>query len=82
MDDFFSSASLFWSDSGKAGTGEKRTSQMRDLEKLLMSSPFLSEGEKAKMAKVIPLFSDAVLADMQETLIRQNLRFLQKKSAK
>ncbi len=55
---------------------------MRDLEKLLMSSPFLSEGEKAKMAKVIPLFSDAVLADMQETLIRQNLRFLQKKSAK
>jgi hypothetical protein len=32
------------------------------------------------MRKVIPLFADEVLSGLKETVIRQNLRYLQKKS--
>jgi len=81
MADLFSVASLFWVSDKNVPADPQRAEKRQELEKMLMNSPFLSQGEKEKMAKVIPLFSDEVIGDLKETLIRQNLRFLQKKSS-
>jgi len=57
-----------------------RLQLIKGLETILHNSPFLTPGEKEKMAMVIPAFSNAMIQDLQQTLIRQNLRFLQSKS--
>lgn len=79
MRDLFSSSAIFLK-SANQSAGVKRKKSMRDLEKMLMNSPFLSKGEKEKMAKVIPFFGDAILDELKETLIRQNLRYIKNKS--
>lgn len=60
----------------------RRLKLIAELEKILFQSPFLSPGEKTKMARVIPYFSNDIIKDLQKTLIRQNLRFLQQKTRK
>lgn len=79
MADLFSTAQVFLKE--QAQTPE-RMLLIRELKTILQKSEFLSDGEKQKMEKVIPLFSNAVLVDLQQTLIRQNLRFLQRKMAR
>jgi hypothetical protein len=74
MADLFSSATVFLK-SADSSQNPERKKGMQDLEKILMDSPFLSKGEKERMARVIPFFSDAVLSDLKETMIRQNLRY-------
>jgi hypothetical protein len=78
MADLFSSAAVFLGATDTALSPERKR-HVRELEKMLMRSPFLSKGEKEKMAKVIPFFSDAILVDLKETMIRQNLRYINNK---
>lgn len=59
----------------------QRQGLINELEQLLAKSPFLLESEKANMRKVIPIFNDTMIKDLKQTLIRQNLRYLQKKMA-
>jgi hypothetical protein len=80
MNDLFSAADFFIP-AAQARANPRRLKLMEELNVLLDHSPFLSEGEKQKMAKVIPLFSDDVIKDLTQTLIRQNLRYLQDKTA-
>jgi hypothetical protein len=58
----------------------KRLQGIRELETVLKNSPFLSSGEKEKMKKVIPLFPTSIVEDLKQSLIRQNLRYLNKKT--
>ncbi len=79
MMDLFSQAQLFLPpQSGQDDT--ERQKLIRELETLLNNSPFLTKGEKGKMAAVIPNFTNAIIQDLQQTLIRQNLRYLQSKT--
>jgi hypothetical protein len=78
MDDLFTSATVFLP-VGHIQNSAKRSALLKELEMLLKESPFLTKGEKIKMAKVIPLFTDEILVDLKQTLLRQNLRFLQKR---
>lgn len=78
MKDLFSSAALFY----PTITGQNdpdRKMLIKELETLLNNSKFLSEGEKTKMRKVIPIFSDDIIEDLKQSLVRQNLRYLQQK---
>jgi hypothetical protein len=70
----------------KTQTGQQKQQQtpermllIRELRSLLTNSQFLTDGERKKMENVIPLFSDEVIKELQKTLIRQNLRYLQRK---
>lgn len=58
----------------------KRLQGVRELETVLENSTFLSTGEKEKMKKVIPLFTTSIIDDLKQSLIRQNLRYLNKKT--
>ena len=78
MADLFSSAAIFLKPADSSPNPERKKN-MQDLEKILMDSPFLSRVEREKMAKVIPFFSDTILADLKETMIRQNLRYVKNK---
>jgi hypothetical protein len=78
MADLFSTAQLFLSTQEKT---PERMLLIQELKTLLKNSEFISEGEKKRMEQVIPLFTDAVIKDLQKTLIRQNLRHLQRKMA-
>jgi hypothetical protein len=78
MDDLFTSAAVFLP-VGQIQNSAKRSALLKELGMLLNESPFLTKGEKIKMAKVIPLFTDEILIDLKQTLLRQNLRFLQKR---
>jgi hypothetical protein len=60
----------------------ERIKLINGLKTLLNSCPFLTPGEKEKMGMVIPAFNNAMIQDLQQTLIRQNLRYLQSKSQK
>jgi hypothetical protein len=78
MKDLFSSAALFFPT--VAGQSDpNRNMLVKELETLLDNSKFLSKGEKEKMRKVIPIFSDDIIEDLKQSLVRQNLRFLQNK---
>ncbi len=57
----------------------KRIKSIDELMRLLMRSPFLSKGEKEKMAKVIPFFTNDIIEDLKQTLMRHNLRALKTK---
>lgn len=81
MNDLFSSAVAFLPALDRNSTPE-RAALVEELETLLKNSAFLSDGEKIQMAKVIPLFTDPIIKDLKETLIRENLRYLQKKLTK
>lgn len=59
-----------------------RLQMIKGLETILNNSPFLTNGEKENMAKVIPAFNNAMIQELQQTLIRQNLRYLQSRSQK
>ena len=78
MDDLFSSATLFLPAIDPGATPERKA-LIEELETLLKNSAFLGEGEKLQMKKVIPLFTDPIIKDLKETLIRENLRYLQNK---
>ncbi|MBP7057806.1 hypothetical protein KBB06_00530 [Candidatus Gracilibacteria bacterium] len=80
MPDLFSQAQLFLT----PVTGQndpERQKIVKDLETLLQNSPFYTPGEKQKMAAVIPSFTNAIILDLQQTLIRQNLRYLQSRTS-
>ena len=77
--DLFSTAQLFLPKQADQNDPE-RQKIIKELETILNSSPYLTDGEKLNMAKVIPDFSNPIIQDMQQTLIRQNLRFLQSRS--
>jgi hypothetical protein len=81
MDDLFSAAALFLP-AIDVNSSTTRAQLIQDLEKLLHNSPFLSDTQKEKMAKVIPIFTDEIIQDLKQTLIRQNLRYLQDKMIK
>lgn len=76
-DDLFSTAACFLP-SIKTRLNSKRLRLIKELEHLLASSPFLTKGEKEKMRKVIPMFTDQIIQNLKNTLIRQNLRTLHK----
>ena len=82
MPDLFAAAIPNLAASKKTTADPKRANLMRELELLLSKSTFLSAGEKKKMAAVIPFFSSEIIADLMQTLIRQNLRQLNKKITK
>jgi len=74
----FSTAAMFYS---PVVTGDSSTREqlIKELETILTNSGFLSEGEKSKMRNVIPMFSESIIEDLKQSLIRQNLRYLQRK---
>lgn len=78
MKDLFSTAAMFYAPVD-IGDPAKREQLIKELETILNNSVFLSDGEKEKMKKVIPMFSESVIEDLKQSLIRQNLRFLQRK---
>lgn len=78
MPDLFSQAALFYPKIAD-NASPQRAELIQELEKILNSSAFLREEDKAKMRKVIPIFSDSVIEDLKQSLIRQNLRYLQGK---
>ena len=78
MQDLFSSAKLYYSPVSNQQT-QDREQLVKELETILDNSGFLSSGEKEKMKKVIPLFGESIIRDLKQTLIRQNLRHLQRK---
>lgn len=78
MKDLFSSAVMFYSPAEDTNS-ENRKKAVKELEIVLNNSGFLSDGEKEKMKKVIPLFSESIIEDLKQSLIRQNLRHLQRK---
>ena len=80
MPNLFDNAALFFP-AINTSTNPKRAKLIEELEKLLDTSAFLMEGEKANMRKEIPIFNDEILLDLKESLIRENLRSLQKKLA-
>jgi hypothetical protein len=80
MVDLFSTAQVFLPKKDDKNDPE-RMLLIRELKSMLHNSQFLSQGEKDKMEKVIPFFSNSVINDLQQTLVRQNLRYLQKKMA-
>lgn len=80
MPDLFSQAQLFLTPVAGQNDPERRKI-VKDLETLLQNSPFYTPGEKQKMADVIPSFTNAIILDLQQTLIRQNLRYLQAKTS-
>ncbi|MDD3066495.1 MAG: hypothetical protein PHO48_01540 [Candidatus Gracilibacteria bacterium] len=82
MPDLFAAALSNLAASKKSAADPSRAKLMRELELLLGKSTFLSAGEKKKMAAVIPFFSSEIIADLIQTLIRQNLRQLNKKVTK
>ena len=81
MPDLFANAQLLLPIQPNQNDPE-RISLINGLKTLLGNSPFLLPGEKDKMAMVIPAFTNAMIQDLQQTLIRQNLRYLQAKSQK
>ncbi len=78
MQDLFSTVAMFYSPV-QNGNDASRQQLVKELETILNNSGFLSDGEKEKMRKVIPVFSDSIIADLKQSLIRQNLRHLQRK---
>ncbi len=78
MQDLFSTAAMFYAPV-QSGDPAKRGILVKELETILNNSGFLSDGEKEKMKKVIPMFSESVIEDLKQSLIRQNLRYLQRK---
>ena len=80
MQDLFSTAAAFFPQVTGQNDPNRRL-LVKELETILEKSRFLSKQEKAKMKKVIPIFSNDVIADLKQSLIRQNLRFLKNKMA-
>lgn len=78
MQDIFSTAAMFYAPV-QSGDPAKREQLIKELETILNNSGFLSDGEKEKMKKVIPMFSESIIEDLKQSLIRQNLRYLQRK---
>ena len=78
MKDLFSTAALFFPPIADQGNPNRKM-LVKEIETLLENSKFLSKGEKEKMRKVIPIFSNDVIEDLKQSLVRQNLRFLQNK---
>lgn len=78
MQDIFSTAAMFYSPVA-SGDSTAREQLVKELETILNNSGFITKGEKEKMKKVIPLFSDSIIQDLKQSLIRQNLRYLQRK---
>lgn len=78
MKDLFSSAALFFNPVNNQ-KDPKRQALVEELTTILENSKFLTDGEKEKMKKVIPIFSSSIIADLKQSLIRQNLRYLQRK---
>lgn len=78
MKDLFSTAAMFYSPVESADPAS-REQLVKELETILNNSGFLSEGEKNKMKNVIPMFSESIIEDLKQSLIRQNLRHLQRK---
>jgi hypothetical protein len=81
MADLFATAQFFLPIQNNQNDPE-RIALINNLKTLLNSCPFLTIGEKGKMEMVIPAFTNAMIGDLQQTLIRQNLRYLQSKSQK
>jgi hypothetical protein len=79
MTDLFSGNIPFFAQ-GEVLNDPDRLKAIQGLETVLMNSTFLSAGEKEKMKKVIPLFSRAIIEDLKQSLIRQNLRYLNRKT--
>ncbi len=52
-----------------------------ELGAVLMHSPFLSAGEKTKIIEILPIFSIEILDAIRDSLLRENLRTLMKKSS-
>lgn len=78
MADLFSTAQVFLP---KQEVNPERMLLIREVKTIIQKSELLSDGEKQKVGKVIPMFSNAVIKDLQQTLIRQNLRHLKRKMA-
>jgi len=78
MKDLFSSAALFFNPVNNQ-KDPNRKALVEELTTILENSKFLTDGEKQKMKKVIPIFSNSIIADLKQSLIRQNLRYLQRK---
>ena len=78
--DIFSTAAIFYPSVANQDDPNRKL-LVKELETILNNSQFLSKQEVSKMKKVIPIFSDDVIADLKQSLIRQNLRFLKGKMA-
>lgn len=78
MSDLFTNAKL-GAESQKTPSA-KKTVLISKLSLLLEKAPFLTDGEKNKMKTVIPLFNDTMIQELCETMIRENLRYLQNKA--
>lgn len=78
--DIFSTAAIFYPPVPDQDDPE-RNLLVEELEKILENSQFLSDLEIKKMKKVIPIFGNDVIRDLKQSIIRQNLRYLQKKMA-
>lgn len=79
--DFFTAAQMYLPQQPNQQDPERQRI-IRELETILNNSPILTPGEKQKMAQVIPAFNNATIQELQQSLIRQNLRYLQAKSHK
>ncbi len=79
MPDLFTNAQLFLPIQPNQND-PARLQIIKELETILHNSPFLTPGEKENMDKVIPAFPNAMIQELQQTLIRQNLRYLQSRS--
>lgn len=79
-EDIFSTAAIFFPPAANQDDPNRQL-LVKELTTLLDNSQFLSDLEKEKMKKVIPIFGDDVIVDLKQSLIRQNLRYLQGKMA-
>ena len=78
--DIFSTAAIFYPPAPDQDDPERKL-LVEELEKILENSQFLSQLEIKKMKKVIPIFGNDVIKDLKQSIIRQNLRYLQNKMA-
>lgn len=57
-------------------TNPERESLIKDLQETLEGSTFLSKNRRSGMIQVVPFFSNEVIRELKQVLVRENLRHL------